>query len=233
MRQSIYYTNKSENLETGKAEIIGNTNHIAGIISDKGSMSLFGYYVLYMRFIVEGMSFIKSYETPDNKILDKNIFYYYFHPLTIASMEGLNRVVDKLIEIGSYSKDILFEKNRIQEEIGNVLVKNEIKLQNRSINNYIHFFELKRLFDGKSFSFTDEEKAKKIYKGIENLETILKDMVELHGVGNINGYVYRFVYELYQIGVISKEQLGKIHPLFGFVNDIDIVSPEEINDLFS
>ena len=98
LRQSIYYTNKSENLETGKAVIIGNTNHIAGIISNKGSMSLFGYYVLYMRFIVEGMSFIKSYETPDNKILDKNIFYYYFHPLTIASMEGLTRVVDKVIE---------------------------------------------------------------------------------------------------------------------------------------
>ena len=74
MRQAVYYTNKLENLETEKTEIMGETKHIAGIISDEGKMSLFGYYVLYMRFIVKGMSFIESYETPDNKILDKIFF---------------------------------------------------------------------------------------------------------------------------------------------------------------
>ena len=135
-------------------------------------------------------------------------------------MEGLNRVVDKLIEIGSYSKDILFEKNRIQEEIGNVLVKNEIKLQNRSMINYIHLFELIRLFDGKSFSFTDEEKAKEICKGIEDLETILKDMVKLHKTENYCITVTGFTYALYQIGVITLDQCKNIDSAFHFGLDI-------------
>ena len=92
------------------------------------------------------------------------------------------------------------------------------------------FYQLKRLFDGNNF--TDKEKAKEICNGIEDLESILKDMVELHGVGNLDGYVYHLVYELNQIGVISKEQLGKIYPIFGTANDNGI-PPEEVNELFA